>query len=88
MMAERWLGVAGSPARLNGEPCRARPCTELGQAILYATSPDIFEGADLDAFEALARSVRMRRYGGDCYSYGMLASGHVDLVVEAGLQPY
>ena len=30
----------------------------------------------------------MRRYGGDCYSYGLLASGHVDLVVEAGLQPY
>ena len=88
MMAERWLGVVGSPARLNGEPCRARQCTGLDQAILYATSPDIFEGADLDAFEALARSVRMRRYGGDCYSYGLLASGHVDLVVEAGLQPY
>lgn len=88
MMAERWLGAAGSPARLNGEPCRTRQCTELDQAILYATSPDIFEGADLGAFDALARSVRMRRYGGDCYSYGLLASGHVDLVVEAGLQPY
>lgn len=88
MTSERWLGAAGSPARLNGEPCRTRQCTELDQAILYATSPDIFEGADLAAFDALARSVRMRRYGGDCYSYGLLASGHVDLVVEAGLQPY
>ena len=28
------------------------------------------------------------RYGGDCYSYCMLAGGHVDLVVEAGLSTY
>src|SRR3546814_11289213 len=25
-------------------------------------------------------------FGGDCYNYGLLASGHVDLVVEAGLK--
>lgn len=88
MLGERWLGAADAPAQLNGEVCRASGCTELGQAILYATSPDIFEGTDLAAFDTLTQSVRMRRYGGDCYSYGLLASGHVDLVVEAGLQPY
>ena len=30
----------------------------------------------------------MPRFGGDCYSYGLLALGHVDLVVEAKLEPY
>jgi myo-inositol-1(or 4)-monophosphatase len=30
----------------------------------------------------------MARYGTDCYGYCMVASGHADLVVEAGLQPY
>ena len=25
-------------------------------------------------------------YGGDCYNYGLLASGQIDLVVEAGLK--
>ena len=30
----------------------------------------------------------MRRFGGDCYQYGLLASGHHDLVIEAGLQRY
>jgi inositol-phosphate phosphatase/L-galactose 1-phosphate phosphatase/histidinol-phosphatase len=88
MLDERWVGAAGSPTRLNGVPCRVSTCTELRQAVLYATSPDIFNDAELAAFDALARAVRMRRYGGDCYSYGLLASGHVDLVVEAGLQPY
>ena len=88
MLDERWLGAADSPSRLGGEACHVSACAELRQAILYATSPDIFEGAELAAFDALTRAVRMRRYGGDCYSYGLLASGHVDLVVEAGLQPY
>jgi len=27
-------------------------------------------------------------YGGDCYAYGLLASGHIDLIVEADLKPY
>ena len=30
----------------------------------------------------------MTRFGGDCYSYCLLALGQVDLVVEACLQPY
>ena len=28
------------------------------------------------------------RYGYDCYAYCMLAAGHVDLIVEAGLKAY
>jgi myo-inositol-1(or 4)-monophosphatase len=32
--------------------------------------------------------VRLVRYGLDCYAYALLAAGQIDLVVEAGLQPY
>ena len=88
MLDERWVGWAGAAARLNDEACSTSHCADLGNAILYATSLDIFAGSELAAFDALAAQVRMRRFGGDCYSYGLLASGHVDLVVEAGLQPY
>ena len=87
MLDERWIGTQGrvesERTALFGQSLR-----KPDQAILYATSPDIFNTAELAAFDALARSTRMRRYGGDCYSYGLLASGHVDLVVEAGLQPH
>jgi histidinol phosphatase-like enzyme (inositol monophosphatase family) len=88
IMDERWTGVAGQPARLGARPCRVSQCADPAQAILYATSPDIFENKEVALFERLASAVHMRRYGGDCYSYGLLASGHVDLVVESGLQPY
>ncbi len=88
MLDERWVGAVQTPARLNGQACSTSGCAELADAILYATSPDIFTGGELGAFDVLAARTRMRRFGGDCYSYGLLASGHVDLVVEAGLQPY
>ena len=34
------------------------------------------------------RTVKLSRYGGDCYAYCMLAAGHIDLVIETELKPY
>src|SRR5690606_14148772 len=53
-----------------------------------STAPDMFRGADARAFAAVAQRCKLTRYGGDCYNYAMLAAGHVDLVVEAGLKPF
>ncbi|MGD9867546.1 MAG: histidinol-phosphatase [Hyphomicrobiales bacterium] len=89
---ERFWGAAGKAAYRgpDGEHALAvRACPELAKATLATTSPDMFAtGADLAAFEALSKTVRMRRFGGDCYLYCMLASGQIDLVVESGLKPY
>ena len=70
------------------ERCKTRACGDLGEAVLAATTPDMFEGADEVHFNRLTKAVRMRRFGGDCYSYCMLALGHIDIVVEAKLKPY
>ena len=32
--------------------------------------------------------MKLARYGTDCYAYCMIASGQIDLVVEAGLNAY
>lgn len=84
---ERWTG---SPlgADFAGRPAATSPRTQLSDARLYATSPELFDGKALGAFQHVAQKALMRRYGGDCYSYGLLASGHCDLVMETGLQPY
>ncbi len=68
--------------------CTTRPCSDLAQAYLAATTPDMFEGQDEARFNALAKAVRMRRFGGDCYLYCMLALGHIDIVAEAKLKPF
>ncbi len=68
--------------------CKTRACAGLGQAYLAATTPDMFEGDDESGFNRLAKAVRMRRFGGDCYLYCMLALGHIDIVAEAQLKPF
>ena len=87
---ERWLGAVGRPTTLNDRPVRTRACRELGDAVLATTSPHLFGDDEAHGFLALAAKVARRRmvYGGDCYNYGLIASGHVDLVVEAGLKLY
>lgn len=86
-LGERWIGHASGTV-CNGLPARVSACDTLAQARLFATSPDMFRGHEADAFAALSAAVRLTRYGTDCYAYGLLASGHCDLVVEASLQPY
>jgi histidinol phosphatase-like enzyme (inositol monophosphatase family) len=87
-MKERWLGIAGAGTTLNGAPCRTSGCTKLGEARMFTTSPEMFSGDDAARYQALASRVKVKRYGGDCYAYGLLASGHIDVVIEASLKPY
>jgi len=85
---ERWVGRIGEGTTFNGRPARVAPCKDLSDAVLATTSPHQFAGADVDAFMGVAKAVAERKivYGGDCYNYGLVASGHVDIVIEAGLQ--
>ena len=87
---ERWVGRIGHGTTFNGKPACVRSCKELGDAVLGTTTPHQFSGDEVDAFMGLAKSVAERKiiYGGDCYNYGLVASGHVDIVCEAGLKLY
>jgi len=62
--------------------------TDIASATLMTTTPALFKGAMRDSYDRIERSVKLARYGTDCYAYAMLASGHVDLVIETGLQAY
>ena len=86
IMDERWLGVAGQPSTFNGQPIRTRACPGLSSASMYSTAPIMFNAETEPRHRALAHGVKLFRWGGDCYVYGLLASGFVDLVVEAGLK--
>lgn len=88
VLGERWVGASGRETTFNGAPARTRRCPTLGAALLNATTPDMFAGADRRAFDRLARRAGHTLYGGDGYAYGLLASGHIDLAVEAGLALY
>jgi len=90
-VGERFEGGFGR-AELTGpagrRPLRAGTRRDLSDAILFTTFPEVGTPAEATAFRRLADRVRLTRYGTDCYAYALLALGFVDLVVEAGLQPY
>lgn len=88
ILGERWLGVEGERSTLNGRPISVRACPSLDRAYMYSTAPSMFAGDLERRHRALADSVKLFRWGGDCYAYGLLAAGHVDLVVENGLKLY
>lgn len=90
-IGERFSGDNGSAVYRNAAGRRqlqARRCASLGEATCFTTSPLLMSEADRAAFARVEHEVRLSRYGGDCYSYCMLAAGHLDLVIESELKPY
>jgi len=87
-LAERWVGCEGRGTLFNGTEAHARDCRAIDAAVVYTTTAETFNPAERQRFEALSARAALRRYGGDCYLYGMLASGHCDLVIEVQLKPH
>ena len=85
---ERWVGAAGRPTTLNRAAIRCRPCAGLDAATLFATTPEMFFGPDAAAFGRVSGAVKLTRFGADCYAYGLVAAGFIDLVIEASLKPH
>lgn len=85
--AARWRGLDG-----NGKPVNrmlhTRKCSAIEHATLMTTHPDLLAKGTRKAYRNVEKRVRLSRYGGDCYAYCMLAAGHVDLVIESGLNAY
>lgn len=90
-IGERFVGGPGL-ATMTGpqgeRPLRTRAARALADAILFTTFPEVGTAEEGVAFHRLAGQVRLTRYGTDCYAYALIAAGQIDLVVEAGLQPY
>jgi myo-inositol-1(or 4)-monophosphatase len=89
---ERFYACVGKGAFLRHldqvQQLSTRPCESLTQATITTTSPDCFEAAELAKWDAAAKKAQLARYGGDCYGYAMVAAGHIDAVIETGLNAY
>lgn len=90
-IAERFIGGFGV-SELRGPhgtmPLATRKTRAFDTATLLTTFPEVGSAQERAAFHAVSQQVQLTRYGMDCYGYALLAAGQVDLVIEAGLQPY
>lgn len=90
-ISERFVGGFGI-AEVQGPhgviPFKTKQISELSQAILFTTFPEVGTEIEAAAFRKVSEQVQLTRFGMDCYAYGLVATGQVDLVIEAGLNAY
>ncbi|HEX8875073.1 MAG TPA: inositol monophosphatase family protein, partial [Nitrosospira sp.] len=90
-MGERWAGDGKRTLFYTGNGrCTAAvsACESLDRARLYIALPDSLHAGAQDTIDALNERVAVSRPSCDCYAYGLLASGHCDLVLEDDLEPH
>ncbi len=90
-IGERFEGGSGHAQMtgpLGARALRASQTKDIKDAVLFTTFPEVGTPAERAAFEAVAAQAKLIRYGMDCYAYALVAGGHADLVIEAGLNAY
>ena len=89
---ERYIGYSKFSYKIKKNKktkLKVRNTDKINESILNTTSPYVFANKkDQKTFEKLAKEVKTVRLGGDCYSYCLLADGHIDLVIESGLKAW
>ncbi len=95
ILKERWLGVEGLQTTMNGKPVKTRKCKNVDSASIGATTPMMFDKlSEYDrAYEIFEKGTSNMFsgnmvWGGDCYMYGLIASGYMDIAFEQNLSPY
>lgn len=86
---ERWVGD-GEKTKMNGKQVHTRPCAYYNDATIGATTPMMFDKLNEygRAYELFENSHGNIVWGGDCYMYGLIASGYMDMGFEQSLKPH
>ncbi len=69
-------------------PLFTHSCSVLSDAILATTSPVYFDDTSTPIWQNISQQARFVSYGGDCYNYAMLATGHIDAIIEQSVHVY
>jgi myo-inositol-1(or 4)-monophosphatase len=84
---ERWVGARGITIA-NGSIVQTSGCTALQEARISTSSIDYYAGDEWPRYDALSRRAALRRFGGECSQWGLLASGHLDVVSDGDMHPH
>lgn len=89
ILRERWVGD-GARTTMNGESVKTRDCRSVDDAVIGSTTPMMFDKlSEFDrAYEIFEQGRSRMVWGGDCYMYGLIASGFMDIAFEQNLMPY
>jgi histidinol phosphatase-like enzyme (inositol monophosphatase family) len=83
ILNERWVGAKGKPTTFNGAIVKTRDCQDISNARIISTHPIM-----VDNWPLIDQESNFYVWGGDCYSFGLLASGFLDCAIESHLGTY
>jgi len=83
ILKERWIGIEGQTT-FNGKVVKTTSCPSVDTARIGSTTPAMF--GDNPVYKNFNEGRFF--WGGDCYQYGLMANGFVDIILEASMQPY
>ena len=85
---ERWIGIKDRKTTLNGKAVHTSKI-EILEKSYVCTSGLYFDNNHLrNGFNQIIKQTRYHRFGGDCYMYGMLATGLIEIVIEDTLKTH
>ena len=85
---ERWLGIKNVKTTCNGKSVLTSGIKKIENAYLFTSGVYFYEPFFRKGFETLKEKTKYFRLGGDCYMYGMLSSGLIDIVIEDTLKAH
>jgi inositol-phosphate phosphatase/L-galactose 1-phosphate phosphatase/histidinol-phosphatase len=88
MHNERWVGVKGRTSLFNGKKIQTSTVKDLKNSYVCSSGLYLENNHFREGFEKIIKQSRYYRFGGDCYMYGMAASGLIDIVIEDTLKAH
>ena len=83
MTGDRWIGQKNKKTLHNGRFIKTSDCRVLSEATLSTSSPDYYDETNINVLKTLKSATVQTVYGGSCVAYGQIASGKIDLGIDA-----
>ncbi len=89
ILNQRWFGGEKLGVKLNNKKCKKFQFRKkFNQTIMASTSLLMFDKKNLSAITDIYKKVKFPIFGTDCYAYGLLLSGKIDIIIEANMKPW
>lgn len=85
---ERWFAQENTPTTYNKTTISCNKNISFDKIKLLSSSPDIFQGEEKDFIEKIKKKILQFQWETECYGYGLLAMGLVDVIIEKYLKPH
>tara|TARA_B100001123_G_C15253737_1_gene1003803 strand:- start:876 stop:1661 length:786 start_codon:yes stop_codon:yes gene_type:complete len=83
---ERWIGALNQPTTLNNNIVTTSNIKNLKNSYAFTSGLYFDDKTFRSNFNTIIKQTQYYRFGGDCYMYGMLATGLIDIVIEDTLK--